>query len=71
MLPPLLRWLARRYLELGSIGRLSEDLDRRGIRSKRQVLTDGRIRGDTRFGVGPLAHLLKNRFYIGEVFYRG
>src|SRR5262245_37434520 len=24
-----------------------------------------------RFGVGPLAHLLKNRFYIGEVAYRG
>jgi hypothetical protein len=25
----------------------------------------------TRFGVGSLAHLLKNRFYIGEVVYRG
>jgi hypothetical protein len=24
-----------------------------------------------RFGVGPLAHLLRNRFYIGEVVYRG
>jgi hypothetical protein len=24
-----------------------------------------------RFGVGALAHLLKNRFYIGEVVYRG
>jgi hypothetical protein len=24
-----------------------------------------------RFGVGSLAHLLKNRFYIGEVVYRG
>ena len=27
--------------------------------------------GGIRFGVGPLAHLLKNRFYIGEVVYRG
>ena len=27
--------------------------------------------GGIRFGVGPLAHLLKNRFYIGEVHYRG
>jgi Recombinase len=26
--------------------------------------------GGIRFGVGPLAHLLKNRFYIGEVHYR-
>ena len=24
-----------------------------------------------RFGVGSLAHLLKNRFYIGEITYRG
>ena len=23
------------------------------------------------YGVGPLAHLLKNRFYLGEVVYRG
>jgi site-specific DNA recombinase len=27
--------------------------------------------GDIRFGIGALAHLLKNRFYIGEVCYRG
>jgi hypothetical protein len=27
--------------------------------------------GHIRFGVGSLAHLLKNRFYIGEVTYRG
>jgi hypothetical protein len=24
------------------------------------------VRGGIRFGVGPLAHLLKNRFYLGE-----
>jgi hypothetical protein len=29
------------------------------------------VRGGIRFGVGPLAHLLKNRFYLGEVVYRG
>jgi site-specific DNA recombinase len=65
------RLIFRRYLELGSIRLLAQDLDRLGIRTKRQVLSNGRIRGDTRFGVGPLAHVLKNRFYIGEVFYRG
>jgi site-specific DNA recombinase len=27
--------------------------------------------GGIRFGVGSLAHLLKNRFYIGEIAYRG
>ena len=50
---------------------LAEDLDRRGIRSKPRRLSDGRTIGGVRFGVGALAHLLKNRFYVGEVVYRG
>ena len=29
------------------------------------------MRGGIRFGVGPLQHLLKNRFYLGEIVYRG
>src|SRR5213082_2328080 len=65
------RTIFARYLELGSIRALAEDLDRRGIRSKPRRLSDGRTIGGGRFGVGALAHLLKNRFYIGEVIYRG
>jgi site-specific DNA recombinase len=45
--------------------------DRRGIRTKANGRRDGQKRGGIPFGVGPLAHLLKNRFYIGEVHYRG
>ncbi|MGZ9089922.1 MAG: recombinase family protein, partial [Rhodoplanes sp.] len=60
-----------RYLALGSIGVLIEDLDRSGIRTKRRLSSTGRPLGGIRFGVGPLAHLLRNRFYVGEVVYRG
>src|SRR5947208_14981295 len=60
-----------RYLELGSIRALAEDLDRRGIRSKPRLRSNGHTIGGGRFGVGALAYLLKNRFYIGEVVYRG
>jgi site-specific DNA recombinase len=60
-----------RYLELGSIRALADGLDRRGIRSKPRPLSNGRTIGGGRFGVGALAHLLQNRFYIGEVVYRG
>src|SRR5713101_4399313 len=60
-----------RYLELGSMGALMEDLDRRGIRTKARRRSVGGVIGGIRFGVGPLAYLLKNRFYIGEVVYRG
>jgi site-specific DNA recombinase len=65
------RTIFSRYLALGSIGALIKDLDQRGIRTKANGLTGGRVRGGIRFGVGSLAHLLKNRFYIGEVVYRG
>jgi site-specific DNA recombinase len=65
------RLIFRQYLELGSIRALVQDLDRKGVRTRRQTLTDGRSRGGIRFGVGPLAHLLGNRFYVGEVVYRG
>ena len=65
------RTIFARYLALGSIRALAEELDRQGIRSKRRQLSTGRSVGGARFGVGALAHLLKNRFYIGEVVYRG
>jgi site-specific DNA recombinase len=60
-----------RYLALGSIRALAEELDRHGICSKPRRLSNGRTVGGGRFGVGALAYLLKNRFYIGEVVYRG
>ena len=49
------------YLELGSVGAVAEALDREGCRSRQGY----------RFGIGPLAHLLKNRFYLGEIVWRG
>ncbi|MGZ3293654.1 MAG: recombinase family protein [Xanthobacteraceae bacterium] len=65
------RTIFARYLELGSVRALVQDLDRRGIRSKPRRCSTGRTVGGGRFGVGALAYLLKNRFYIGEVVYRG
>ena len=65
------RRIFRRYLELGAIRLLAADLDRNGIRTKRRELANGKTVGGKRFGVGMLSHLLKNRFYIGEVAYHG
>ena len=65
------RSIFQRYLEIGSVRDLAEDLDRKGVRTRRQTLSTGKTRGGIRFGVGALAHLLRNRFYIGEVVYRG
>ena len=59
------------YLRLGSIGALAAALDREGVRPKPRMPANGGIVAAERFMVGPLAHMLKNRFYIGEVVYRG
>src|SRR5438046_608681 len=52
------RTIFTRYLELGSVRALAEDLDRRGIRSNPRRLSDGRTIGGGRLGVGALAPLL-------------
>jgi site-specific DNA recombinase len=65
------RTIFRRYLEVGSIGLLLADLRERGIVSKVRRLSDGRIVGGILFTRGPLAYLLRNRFYIGEVDFKG
>jgi DNA invertase Pin-like site-specific DNA recombinase len=67
----LVRKIFADYLCLGSIGELAASLDRDGIRPRPRKLANGRIIAAERFMVGPLAHILKNRFYIGEVVYRG
>ena len=65
------RMVFSRYLELGSVKALAQDLERNGIRTKQRKLATGRSIGGGAFGVGALAYLLRNRFYIGEVVYRG
>jgi len=65
------RWIFRRYLELGSIGRLLEEMNRLSIRTKVQTLSNGKDRGGVPYGKGALAHLLKNRCYVGEISHLG
>ena len=65
----LVRLIFKRYLAVGSIG-LAEDLNRKGIKTKRSTLSTGRVRGGIPFSTGALDYLLHNRFYIGEVVYR-
>jgi site-specific DNA recombinase len=65
------RIIFRRYLELGSLNLLMADLSERGIVTKVRSLKTGRTVGGIPFTRGPLAHLLRNRFYIGEVAFKG
>ena len=65
------RVIFRAYLKLGSLNALMADLRRRGIVTKVQTLRTGRTIGGIPFTRGPLSYLLRNRFYIGEVVYKG
>src|SRR3989449_3757373 len=65
------RLIFRRYLELGAVNGLVRDLRERNIRSKTRLLATGATRGGVLFERGSLFYLLRNRFYIGEVKYKG
>jgi DNA invertase Pin-like site-specific DNA recombinase len=67
----VVRLIFRRYLDLSGVNALVRDLKERGIRTKTRPLSTGRIRGGIPFERGSLFYLLRNRFYIGEVRYRG
>jgi hypothetical protein len=64
------RLIFQRYLEVGSIRALMEDLDRQGIRTRQRLQSVGSVRGGIRFGVGP-SPICCARFVIGEVIYQG
>ena len=65
------RIIFRSYLKLGSLNLLMADLRKQGIVTKVRTLKTGEIVGGIPFTRGPLAHLLRNRFYIGEVPFKG
>jgi DNA invertase Pin-like site-specific DNA recombinase len=65
------RDIFRSYLRLGSLNLLMADLRRRGIVTKVRRLKSGKAVGGIPFTRGPLAYLLRNRFYLGEVVFKG
>ena len=65
------RTIFRSYLELGSLNLLMGDLRKRGIVTKARKLKTGKTVGGIPFTRGPLGHLLRNRFYVGEVAFKG
>ena len=61
------RYIFRRYQELGCVRLLKEDLDRRGVLSKRRTSKTGIESGGHSFSRGALYALLSNPIYVGEI----
>ena len=67
----LVRFIFRRYAELGSVRLLKEELDACGITSKSRTSASGRAIGGKPFSRGALYLILKNRTYLGEIIHKG
>jgi site-specific DNA recombinase len=63
----VVRHIFDRYLELGSVRLLKNDLDQRGIVSASKPIRKGKARGGRPFSRGALYHLLASPIYAGEV----
>jgi site-specific DNA recombinase len=67
----IVRAIFRRYVELGSVRLLQEELEARGIRSKSWTSASGRLVGGKPFSRGALYLMLQNRLYRGEIVHKG
>ncbi len=61
------RLIFDRYLSGGSLLVLMRELNERGIVTRKRRLSSGKVIGGIPFTKGPLAYLLKNRMYVGEI----
>jgi DNA invertase Pin-like site-specific DNA recombinase len=61
------RKIFERYLALRSIPKLQAELRREGLRTRERVLATGRTVGNVHLTNGPLAYMLRNRMYLGEI----
>ena len=59
------------YLVHGSVRAVQKELKERNVRTRERVLATGRKIGGIYFTNGPIAHILRNRQYIGEISHRG
>jgi hypothetical protein len=65
------RMIFRRYLAVSGINELVRDLRAKNICTRARTFGSGKTRGGIPFGRGALSYFLRNRFFIGEVKYRG
>jgi site-specific DNA recombinase len=63
----IVRFIFRRYAELGSVRLLKDELEARSIHSRLRTSASGRISGGKPFARGALYLMLQNRIYRGEI----
>ncbi|MBV8471977.1 MAG: recombinase family protein, partial [Hyphomicrobiales bacterium] len=64
------RLIYERYLALGSLPALQRELRAQGIVTRQRALSSGKVIGGAPLTNGPLAYMLRNRLYLGEINHR-
>jgi DNA invertase Pin-like site-specific DNA recombinase len=65
------RWVFARFLEIGSATRIMEELNERGVTTKRWISKRGEPYGGLPWNKTHLYRLLNNRVYVGDVHHKG
>ena len=64
------RSIYRLYQELGTIGEVSEAAEAMGLRSRKRILSTGRVTGGIALDRGHIYHILTNPLYAGRIRHR-
>ena len=67
----VIRELFRRYLEIGNVRLLGEELDAERTRVPERTASTGRAMGGGRFTRGQIYKILSNPIYLGEIHHKG
>ena len=67
----LIRELFRRYLAIGNVRLVTEELDAERIRVPERITSTGRPMGGGKFTRGQIYKILSNPIYLGEIHHKG
>ncbi len=65
------RYIFNRYIELKSVPKMVDDLAAKDFRTRKRVMSNGRVLGGIHIGTGALTLMLQNPIYVGKIRHRG
>ncbi len=65
------RYIFKRYIKLKSVPKLVDDLAARDFRTRKRLMTSGKILGGNHISTGALTLMLHNPIYIGKIRHKG
>lgn len=63
----IIRYVFKRYLELGNVRLLQLELEKAGVKKPRRIASTSRAYGGSAFNRSELYNLLRNRLYAGDI----